>query len=103
MYGASAADVPPVRWAMLRSAVSVVLRLPVAGSSRYILIPVHQEPKLSHHRPAESTKRFGSIALWSSLVVVCTTMPWFVQLPGSPVVLVARKIAELREPSDEAA
>src|SRR3712207_5214662 len=98
MNGASIA--PPLRPAMPRTVVSA--RLPVAGSIATILMPDQKDPKLSHQRPDASTTRFGSMALKPSDVRDSITRPWFVHVPDSPVVLVARKIADRLEPNDEA-
>ena len=45
------------------TAVSDVDRRPVTLSRRIILMPVQNEPKSSHHWPASSTTRLGSMAL----------------------------------------
>jgi hypothetical protein len=51
------------RDATLRIAVSVVDRRPVLELRRSILMPVQNEPNVSHHWLLASTNRFGSIAL----------------------------------------
>src|SRR5690348_11018545 len=101
MNGASIAVVEPVRRARLRTVESA--RFPVAGSSLISLIPVQNEPNDSHHWPDPSTIRFGSIALKSLLFDDSMTRPWLVQVPEVPLGLVARKIAEWREPNVDAA
>lgn len=69
---------------------------------RIILMPDQNEPKLSHQAPDWSITRFGSMAFQSFEVVDAMTSPWLVQLPAAPVVLVARKIAELFDPKLDA-
>jgi hypothetical protein len=101
MYGASTAP-PALDGRCARLYRVLFAGLPVAESMRTILMPLQNDPYVSHHAPDWSTTRFGSIALWSLELLVCTTTPWLVQLPGCAVVLVARKIAELREPNVEA-
>src|SRR5687767_11354927 len=98
MNGASIA--PPLRPAMLRTVPSA--RSPVDGLIATILIPDQNDPKLSHHRPAGSTTRFGSMALKLSLVRDSMTSPAFVHVPESPEVLVARKIADRFDPNVDA-
>jgi hypothetical protein len=77
-------------------------RRPVAGSSWISLVPDQNEPKSSHHRPASSTTRFGSMALKVSPARDSTTSPRWVQVPALPEGLVARKIADRLEPNVEA-
>ena len=75
----------------------------VDGSMRIILMPVQNEPSESHHRPVESTLRFGSMALKSFALEVSMTSPRCVHVPGMAVGLVARKMADFCEPNEEAA
>src|SRR6476659_10138090 len=100
MNGASMAVEPP-RWAIPE--MVVLSRFPVAGSSWTSLMPVQNEPSDSHQRPCPSTTRLGSMALKLSELAVAMTRPWLVHEPEAPVVLVARKIAEVLEPNVEAA
>src|ERR1044071_3461999 len=101
MYGASTAP-PALDGRCARLCRGLSAGLPAPALIRTILMPVQNEPYVSHHAPDWSTTRFGSIALWSLELLVCTTTPWLVQLPGWAVVLVARKIAELRDPNVDA-
>lgn len=66
------------------------------------MIPDQNDPKDSHQAPDWSMTRLGSIALKSSDVADAMTTPWLVQDPDAPVVLVARKMADLFEPNVEA-
>jgi hypothetical protein len=52
--------------------------------------------------PPASTTKFGSIALYALFAFVSITTPWFVHDPAAPEVLVARNMADLREPKVEA-
>src|SRR3954468_7571997 len=98
MYDPSIA--PPLRPAISR--IEEPDRMPVDGFSAICWMPDQNEPKFSHHWPASSTIRFGSIALKLFDVADSTTRPRLVQLPEAPVALVARKIAEWFEPNVEA-
>src|SRR3954452_3640426 len=98
MYDASIA--PPLRPAISR--IEEPDRMPVDGFSAICWMPDQNEPKFSHHRPAVSTNRLGSIALKLFEPVDAITKPRLVQVPEAPVGLVARKIAEWLEPNVEA-
>src|SRR5688500_3086830 len=98
MFGASIG--PPLRPAMERRTESD--RRPVAGLSAIILMPDQNEPKLSHQPPRSSTTRSGSMALKLSEARDSTTRPRWVQVPGLPLGLVARKIADLFDSKVEA-
>lgn len=77
-------------------------RRPLLGLMEINLMPLPNEPNESHHLPAASTIRFGSIALYALFAFVSMTTPWFVHEPAAPVVLVARKMADLRDPKVDA-
>ena len=91
---------------LLRDATDVIElpdRSPVDGSIAMTFSPDQNDPKLRYHRPCWSTTRSGSIALYLLEPFVLTTRPRFVHVPGFPLGLVARKIAEFMLPNVEAA
>jgi hypothetical protein len=99
MTGASMAPPDP------RLAISTMLlpeRMPVLGLMEINLRPFPNEPNDSHHLPSASTIKLGSMALYALFAVVSITTPRFVHDPAAPVVLVAKKIADLRDPKVEA-
>ena len=86
--------------------VSLVENLPVAGSTRRILMPPQKLPHVSHTLTGSSTTRLGSIAFQSSFSAYeRSTSPWSTHawsgLDESSVRDVARPMAESRLPKVE--
>src|SRR6476620_3568495 len=102
MYGASIAS----QWASEYIGESAVILLPVAGSSSISLIPLQNEPNVSHNFPSASKNAAGSIVLKSSFSRDCTTIPPSVHLyagsSGSSVGLLATPIADVFFPKLDA-
>ena len=77
-------------------------RLPVFESSAINLMPDQNDPKDNHHLPEASTTRFPSMAFQPLFSYDSMTTPWLVQEFDRPVLLVARKMADLLEPKLDA-